>query len=307
LTAKVVFPEDVEAAKNQRYAAYALILKPDDEIQEQDLEQAVLASLRFEHCQSCEIDRRIEIATIARDPGPEWYQQRQREAACLGKTLKRDPDIVMMTLRETPAGRAWLIGQWNELLLVLDGEGTWSDVESNRALDLMGNGKNYRPQMIKLRTPFADPMATRVLILEKLAVLKAAQCRDDADNDRLRSAHIRGLITDADAKLTLIRRYEREAQRRYDKNMTKLGKAKAAQAKAAKSQPKPVNETKPNPVVAEPVYETKPNPEVMDLGGVVVRPYSPENYPGFTEEEHNEQLRRLAKFIAKSKKEAMAK
>ena len=68
------------------------------------------------------------------------------------------------------------------------------------------------------------------------------------------------MITDGDTKIKLIKRYEREAQRRFDKNMSLLSKAKAAASKAAKSQTKPVYETKPNPVAPEPVYETKPNP-----------------------------------------------
>ena len=241
--------EETEAFLQQRIAAFTRIFTPQDEAQEIEIAQTVLASIRLEHYQLCEVDRRIEIAQIARDPGSAWDEARQQEASCLGKTLKRDPEIVMMSLRETPAGRAWLITQWEALLLVIDsgGELIWTDGESNRALDLMGTSRDYRAALIKCRSPFADPVATRVLILERIAMLKTAQQRDKADNDRLRSTHVRGLVTHGDAKINLIRRCEREAQRRYDRNLKSLYKAKAAQAKAAKEQPAPAYETKPNP------------------------------------------------------------
>ena len=67
LTSKFIIPQEMEAAQNQRYEGYAVILRPEDTIQEQQLEQAALASLRVEHCQACEIDRRTELASIAAD------------------------------------------------------------------------------------------------------------------------------------------------------------------------------------------------------------------------------------------------
>ena len=263
LTATVLVPQEAKDLKNERMAAFTQILNPQDEIHQLELEQAVLASIRLQQCQSSELERRIELAAVAADPGPQWDVNRQHEAACLGKTLKRDPEIVMLGLRQTPAGRAWLIAQWTSLLTVLEGAEApaWSDVESNRALDLMGESRNYRPAVIKLRTPFADPGPTRALILQRIATLEADQQRDDTENARLRSAHVRGLITDRDAKLNLIRRYEREAQRCYDKNMTSLRKAKAALVKADSSPPEPVYETKPIPTAPQAADETKPIPQ----------------------------------------------
>ena len=258
MTASVVVPKDQETAKNQRFADWFPSIAPEDKIQEFELDQAVMASLRIEHCQAIERDRRIELAEIATDQSPKWDLDRNTEAAALGKTLKRDPELTMLQLRGTPAGRSWLINQWRLLLTAVpaDGKSKWTNAESNRYLDLMGMARFLRESQIAHFAAFNSPVETRGLILAAIAELESEQVNMAAEVAKIREKHVQGLIDFTDAKLKLFRRYEMSAQRQYNKSIAMIRKAKAVSARASRTKGEPQPAAEPT----QPSCETKPIP-----------------------------------------------
>ena len=258
LTAVTLLPPDQKAVRKARYAAWSISLKPEDELQEFQLELAVEASLRIENCQARELERKIELAEIASDSGSKWETDRKREVAKLGRSLRRNPEMIALQLRSMPAGREWLIDRWKFLLMaVAEGQtSSWRASESNLALDLMGRPALLRDLLLERANPFADPIATRVLILKQIASLEAEQQNDEQEDIKLRSLYIRGLIFETDSSLTLIRRYETTAQRQFDKALKSIRKAKAI----ATVKPRSVGQATPsncetNPISASPTAQ----------------------------------------------------
>ena len=252
LTSVTLRPHDQKDKSKTRYAAWSMSLKPEDELQEFQLELAVEASLRIENCRARELERKIELAEIAIDSGTKWGTDRQREVAKLGRSLKRNPEMIALQLRSMPAGREWLIDRWRFLLMaVAEGQtSAWFTAESNLALDLMGRPGLLRDLLLDRANPFMDPIATRALILEQIAGLEAEQKDDVKEDAKLRSLHIRGLIFETDSSLTLIRRYETTAQRQFDKALKSIRKAKAV----ATVKPRATQQREANPSN----YETNP-------------------------------------------------
>lgn len=248
MTSRTVLPADVEATQEQRYVDWLPSFTIADPQQEFHLRQIVAASLQIEQCQSNERLRRIELAVIASDSGPQWDRDRQVEAARMGKTLKRDPQLVALQLRLTPAGRAWLISQFQTLLIGVPetGKATWTLAESNHLLDLLGKSRMLRTALLEVDHSYTDPTLAREWIVGAIAGLEAEQVHADVKNAKLRLEHVEGYVIDGDAQLKLIRRYEVAAQRRFDKFTTAIRKAN----KASKATPhaEPECETKPIPV-----------------------------------------------------------
>jgi len=265
MTSRYVVPDQADAAQEQRYLDWCPSFTPADPEQEFQLKQVVAASLRIEQCQSIEKKRRMELAAIASDSGPQWDLERKLEASRLGKTLKRDPQSVMLQLRLTPEGRDWLLEHLRRLLLSLPAHGkvTWTDVEANHLLDLLGKSRMLRVALLASPDcPYSDPVAARELILRDIAELEAQQVNAAAVNARLRASHVAGFDTESDAKLKLIRRYEMSAQRQFDKFTIAFRKTqKAPKATHQPTAPKPECETKPIPVAPE-AQPTVAPPEV---------------------------------------------
>ena len=299
-TAITLRPHDQKEKSKARYAAWSVPLKPEDELQEFQLELAVEASLRIENCQARELERKIKLAEIASDSGPRWETDRRSEVAKLARSLKRNPEVVALQLRSMPAGREWLIDRWKFLLMaVAEGQTeSWYKAESNLALDLMGRPGLMRDLLLERANPFLDPIATRALILQQIAELEAEQQDDAQEDTKLRSLHIRGLIFETDSSLTLIRRYETTAQRQFDKALKAIRKAQAlttvkprfvGKAEAADCKTNPIStppqtqvsdqkktadrETKPiAPVVASQVQSSDRVIEVAQAEGLTPKP-----------------------------------
>ena len=273
LTAVTLVPSDQKEKSKARFAAWFACLKPEDALQEFQLELAVEASLRIENCQARELERKIELAEIASDPGPQWETDRQREVAKLARSLKRNPEMVALQLRSMPAGREWLINRWKFLLMaVVEGQtSSWRVAESNLALDLMGQPGLLRDLLLGRANPFVDSETTRALILKEIASLEAYQQNDARDDAQLRSRTIRGLVFESDSSLTLIRRYETTAQRQFAKALKSIQKAKVTMVKpdshqSEKAKPSgcktnPISEPPQTQVIAQKVTpDCKANP-----------------------------------------------
>ncbi len=258
LTAKSFLPKEQQEAAEKRYSAWTLTFRPEDEYQECELACAVEASLRVENCRLRERERKIKLAEVAEDPGTKWESDRQQEAARLARSLKRNPEVVALQLRSTPAGREWLIRAW-KLLLVAVAERerpAWTLTESNDALDLLGHPKSRRTLYLERMKPFSDPETTRALIVKEIAALEAEQETAAEENAQLRRQHVEGLIFESDSSLTLIRRYETSARRQLDKSLRAIKQMKTT-SKPARSASVALSENVEAPTTSD--YETNPN------------------------------------------------
>ncbi len=250
MTATIVTPPTQESAQRARFQTWSEALKPETCVEVFQVNLAVAASLRIELCHTSESERRAEIAELAMSA--DWDTHRLIEAYKLGDSLKRNPALVLLKLRLTPAGRDWLIMQWKQLLVAFSGDGVpkWTDTEYHVALDLLGVPKTLRDARTDLQNTFYEKASSMALILDEIAKLEVEQLKSEAQNAKLRKMHIQGSIHLEDASLKLIRRYERESIRSFERALKALEKSK----------PKPVTipapavtETKPIPVVAVPV------------------------------------------------------
>ncbi len=250
MTATIVTPPTQESAQRARFQTWSEALKPESCVEVFQVNLAVAASLRIELCQTSESERRAEIAELAMSA--DWDTHRLIEAYKLGDSLKRNPALVLLKLRLTPAGRDWLILQWKQLLVAFVGDGVpkWTDTEYHVALDLLGVPKTLRDARTDLQNTFAAKESSMALILGEIAKLEVEQSKSDAQNAKLRKMHIQGSIHLEDASLKLIRRYERESIRSFERALKALEKAKP---KPVATPAPAVTETKPIPVVAVPV------------------------------------------------------
>lgn len=228
LTAVVLLPIGQKEASVLRFAAWSKSVKPEDELQEFQLQTAVEASFRMENCRIRELERKIELAEIATESESRWELDRKKEASRLGHSLKRNPEEIALQLRSTPAGRHWLIERWKVLLKAVaeDQSTAWHAPESNEALDLMGKTKLLR-NLPDQNNRFTDPESIRALILQEIAAIEVEQELDVREDDQLRSLHARGLIFETDSKLPLIRRYETTAHRQFEKAFLAIQKAQS--------------------------------------------------------------------------------
>ena len=236
--------------------------------------QAVEATVRVEQCQSAGRKRQTELSEIAADPGDDWANARHAEMDLLGKSLKRDPQCVASQLRCTPAGRTWLIKEWKLILVAVpeNGKAQWTNVESNRALDLQGKSKFLRALVLDTQNPFPRPEITRAVILSEIAKLELEQIGADGKDSKLRAAHVEGYSLEGDAKLKLLRRYETSAVRQYEKSI-----------KVLRSLQKVSRERATSTTTAAPRYEAKPNPapqesRVAEPHAQAAAPRPPENH-----------------------------
>ncbi len=229
LTSKKLVPQEQEAAHALRVAEWTPCLNPEDRYQAYHLELAVESSLQIDNCKARELDRRIKLAEVAAGSDGRWDEDRQKEAARLGRSLKRNPEEVALQLRSTPAGRDWLIACWRVLLVaVAEGQtAVWGEKQSNEAFDLMGRPKFMRALVLERTNPFPDSATTRALILQQIAALEIRQQNASVEDAELRGVHVRGLVFETDSALILIRRYATTARRHFEKSINLIQKSKA--------------------------------------------------------------------------------
>lgn len=239
-------------------------IMPDGPIMAQDLKMAVLATLQIDDCYNQESARVEELGRIATEDNDRWENDRKLEAAELGKSLKSNPETVRSRLVQLPEGREWLIRAWQQLLVSIPegGESSWTDKESNRMLDLLGEPRDQRARLIKLG-PFADPKETREVILGEIEILESCRHKNELEDLYLRRAHRCGATCVNDKDLRLVRRYKHEALKRYERSMVnlgyyrRLGEVRQALERTEREQEKPEESAKPTQS-AKPANSEKP-------------------------------------------------
>ncbi len=210
--ARVVLPEDEEAAVRARAAEWHSSLKPSNAYELWLAERIAVASIRIERCEWLERERRKRLADRALD---DWEEDRRIAAEKLGANLAHDPCAVALALQQTSQGCDWLLERWHRLVRALDYNGGWTDDQRRLALDMLGMARELRDGIMPL-VPEHDKEA---LLARKSAVRKEIRRLErreevlDARDLAEQRAVVAGEAAEADTDLALLRRYEAACHR----------------------------------------------------------------------------------------------
>ena len=175
------------------------------------VDHAALYTVRIESCERMERQVRDKIALRAELT---WDDDRRAEAEILGRSLARNPAETIDSLRRTPQGCDWLMARWALLAFTADTLKVWSEEQTNLAFDLLGTPAIFRAgqkpgALLDLDGRVVDPgNDLAALARREIAALKERReiVADLDEIDRARAA--RGLNSERDPELRLLRRYE---------------------------------------------------------------------------------------------------
>ena len=258
LSSKIVFPHEFEEAKQKRLDAFRPVFQPNDAHQEYQLGNYVDASLQFDNCRAT-VRRKLEkLAEIAVEGAYEWHAQCNDEAVKIGRSLSRDPEKAVSRLRKTPAGRHWLLQNWQTLAIALKiGDlSRWTKELSNQALDLLGYPAKNRDLIIAQGELFDEFDVVATIVNDAITELNDLSARNNAKEDlELRMCQAEGCPMVEDANLTKLLRYTSNASRRMRDALALLNKPPVL-----KLPPYPKDKT--NPIASQPVAKTNPIPDL---------------------------------------------
>jgi hypothetical protein len=226
-----------EAFKARR-AAWAREKRPQGLAGDWALEQLVAATIQLEKCRAALEGVLAEQAERAREA---WDLDRRVQAAQVAARLPRDPLVSARKLESSWHGSELLIDLWKRLGAALAANGKWTDSERSTALDLLAYPRDLRDGRTALDPPEGTPALDHLrefvkTEVERLEGWKESLARvDDLERINAEEGSI-GLIS---RPAQLIQRYEREAQRRYEKAELELQKSSAPVPAPAPSPARP--------------------------------------------------------------------
>ena len=197
-------------------AAYLADLRPATAEGTEAIDVMVAMSLRIDDCRAALVALAVEQAEEA---ATDWDHARRVEAEATAEGLARRPGTAAARLGETRQGAELMLGRWEALRTSLD-RGTWDESDRSSALDLLGVGRDFRkPGQTALDAPEgADATASaRAVIEAEMIRLRSGRATPLAGSDeraRGRAGTPLGMLLSRPA--SLIFRYEREAERRYN-------------------------------------------------------------------------------------------
>jgi hypothetical protein len=241
-------PEE-EARIEQRTEEWQDFLKATTPHQQFQGREVVAASLRIERCRQHEDDWWTERASRA--GGQTWESDRVREIAEIGKSLARDPHLTAAKLRQSYHGVKYLLAAWRAIAERLgkpaagaggDGPAPQALDEDQRrqACDLLGIPLERRD----VRTPLDPPEGTgsgaapaahqAAFVQNEIAGLERLLVEELAHLDTMEKTFAaERRVGTTPRELRLIRRYQSEARRDYDRWLAALREDQERVKKAA--------------------------------------------------------------------------
>jgi hypothetical protein len=212
-------PSDMERVK-KRYAQICTARAPSNELEGHVTWRIATHWILHENC-----EQRLALVYTEESHRACWdWEEMQRAAAQeLVVLLTRDPVRAAAQLLQSPAGCAALIDQWDGLDGCLEKNGSWTEAQHARALDLMGIDPLVRDSG---RTPFDPrpgdhttfPNRARKVIAEHIAWLqqRAAAPPMQRTDERRREAVIKKQKVLDSREARLAERYRGEQARRME-------------------------------------------------------------------------------------------
>ena len=150
LTGKgIVLPPDAAAEVARRESAFAHDIRPRDAVEHELVRQMALGSWRSEvlTLRIIQHDARRNAARFAN-----WEQDKQLNAAKLGRRLCDDPEASVIRLSRSSVGCDWLIGRWTLL-----GNGLKTDDDGGAGLHLDRRRSGLGPEPARPAEGAAPP------------------------------------------------------------------------------------------------------------------------------------------------------
>jgi hypothetical protein len=228
----LLMPEAEAARANACERGLVESQKPTREEERLLIRQIAVASVRAEQARALQVEYRQaqrERAEVA------WASDRREEVLALSQQIGREPERTVQRLMATKHGAEWLRFRWGALVSVLEITGEWDDAQRCLAQDLLGLPLELRSGLVPIE--HADPdEAKRIRLnlangqIRSLSDMIQGHLRDLDLADCARAC--RGVENVKARELTLLRRYERDAQRRFEWAWAELNRLKR-EARAA--------------------------------------------------------------------------
>jgi hypothetical protein len=228
--ARLVFSDDMADAIAERKRMLADQFRPQTQYQHTLIADMALARVK--------LDRLEELLPASADRGVEraldFSDHDQKTLALnLAARLPKDPARFAHLLAGTKQGAALMIERWESLVRIARSIGRWDEPQCRLALDLLGVPCALHSGCAALAPP-GDGEGLVALATGQIELLQS-RIDDvlDNQNDQDQADVIAGVLTDADTKL--LRRYESEARRNYNRAHAELLRVQAeAAAEAAR-------------------------------------------------------------------------
>jgi hypothetical protein len=231
--ARVVFSDDMAEAIRQRKAMLTEQFRPSTEYQRSLISDMAVARVKLDRAEELMPGNCDRVVKRALDF---WDQDRKTAALNLAARLPKDPARYAHVLAGTKHGAALMIERWDSLAHVARSCGHWDEAQRRMALDLLGipgvleagctaiAPAGDKEALVALATAQAEQLRTRIA-----EVLEDQDAQDQADT-------IAGLRAPTDADTRLLRTYERQARRDYDRAHAEMLRVQAEAAAAAREQ-----------------------------------------------------------------------
>ncbi|MBX6316296.1 MAG: hypothetical protein IRY99_25800, partial [Isosphaeraceae bacterium] len=210
--AGICLPEDLEAERQKKVAAYTADLGPRTEFERDLVACLATAAVRLARCVAME---EAELGRLAERAARCWAEDRRAEAEGLGERLAKSPTRAVSLLWQSAAGVAWLLERWKGLGRALEQQGGWDEAQWRLASDLLGIAPELRGTDPRLpRTATAAALAE--LVRREIRRLKRRKVEDLDDLDALEQhLRMRGLASEPGPALQQLRRYEATCDRTW--------------------------------------------------------------------------------------------
>jgi hypothetical protein len=229
--AKVVFSDDMAEAIRQRKAMLTEQFQPQTEYQRSLISDMAVARVKLDRAEELmpgNCDRVVERTLDF------WDHDQKTAALNLAARLPKDPARFAHLLAGTKHGAALMAERWDTLAQIARSSGDWDEAQRRTALDLLGIPSELQAGCTAI-APSGDKEALIALAsgqAQRLRTLIDEVLEDQSAQDQADT--IAGLLADVDTKL--LRTYERQARRDYDRAHAELLRVQAEAAAAAREQ-----------------------------------------------------------------------
>jgi hypothetical protein len=249
LAAKLLLPPGMEvAAAEERTGHWLASFRPFEAFDVWLVGSVAAESIRIDHCRVHEAVIRERIAGRAADDLC-WDDDRRMAVDDLAVKLPKKPEVIVRKLRQTLQGVDWMIERWIGLGNTIDFGGQWNEDQIALALDLLGVPIDLRNGPTMLDVP-DDLDASRWYLT--LAAREVTRLRELQQNSLIhwdaadREAAMHGVESTPAPALRLVRRYERNCNRRLEWAVEQLRARKREPMHHLPERDRPLSDPRPS-------------------------------------------------------------
>ena len=221
----IVLPDEEEKVVAKRLEDWTVTFDPSNDYEDWLTEQIVIESVRIDCGHRHENALRglqVHRAQVC------WDDDQRLSAEELAARLTKAPAVVSRLLRSTSHGCACLIERWEGLGRIVEARGTWTDVQRQLALDMLGTAPEMREGPSRL-DPIGEKSQSEVYLNVAHTEISALQQLKDtvltALDEHEQAAAALGVGSHVGPPLARLRRYKAACVRRLHWAVRQLEKS----------------------------------------------------------------------------------